>query len=52
MTLRKKARCLEPEIRGRGWKPADLENAFLNCGGRTMFLDYLKAYLLHGIAGC
>jgi uncharacterized protein YndB with AHSA1/START domain len=49
MTLRKKPRYIELEICDRGWKPADIENAFLCCNGWSMFLDYLKAYLLHGI---
>ena len=49
MTLRKKQRYIELEIHERGWKPADIENAFMNCNGWSMYLDYLKAYLLHRI---
>jgi len=49
MTLKKNAHYVELEIQERGWKPADLHNAFGNCNGWTMFLDYLKAYLLHGV---
>jgi uncharacterized protein YndB with AHSA1/START domain len=47
-TLKRKPKFIELEIHERGWKQADLENAFENCSGWTMFLDYLKAYLLHG----
>jgi uncharacterized protein YndB with AHSA1/START domain len=49
MTLKKRPRWIELEIWERGWKPADLENAFMNCNGWSMFLDCLKAYLLHGV---
>jgi uncharacterized protein YndB with AHSA1/START domain len=49
MTLRKKARYTELEIHERGWTPADAENAFMNCHGWTMFLDYLKGHLLHSV---
>jgi uncharacterized protein YndB with AHSA1/START domain len=48
-TLRRKGKRIELEIHERGWKPADLENAFENCSGWTMFLDYLKAYVTSGI---
>ena len=48
-TLKKKSKYVELEIHERGWKPADLENAFMNCSGWTMILDNLKAYVLHGI---
>jgi len=47
-TLKKKGKLTELEIHERGWKQADLENAFGNCSGWTTFLDYLKAYVLHG----
>ena len=47
-TLKKKPRFIELEIHERGWKRADLENAFDNCSGWTTFLDYLKAYLMNG----
>ena len=48
-TLKRAGRLTELEIHERGWKRNDLSNAFDNCSGWTMFLDYLKAYLLHGI---
>jgi uncharacterized protein YndB with AHSA1/START domain len=48
-TLRKKSKLIELEIHERGWRQADLQNAFDNCSGWTMFLDYLKAYLTKGI---
>ena len=47
-TLKKKGKLTELEIEECGWKPADSDNAFENCSGWTMFLDYLKAYLLKG----
>jgi hypothetical protein len=49
MTLKKKPHYIELEIHERGWKPADVEHAFMNCNGWSIYLDYLKAYLLHGI---
>ncbi len=48
-TLRRKGKSVELEIRERGWRRADLANALDNASGWTMFLDYLKAYLVHGI---
>ncbi len=47
--LRRKGKATELEIRECGWAAADLGNAFDNCNGWTMYLDYLKAYLLYGI---
>ena len=47
-TLKRKSKLVELEIHERGWKPADLQNAFDNCSGWTTFLDYLKAYVIHG----
>ena len=49
MTLKKKPHFIELEIHERGWKPMDVQNAFMNCNGWSMYLDYLKAYLLHRI---
>ena len=48
-TLKKKGKLIELAIEERGWKQADLNNAFDNCSGWSMYQDYLKAYLLHGI---
>jgi uncharacterized protein YndB with AHSA1/START domain len=48
-TLKRKGKLTELEIHERGWTQADLDNAFDNCSGWTMYLDYLKAYLLHGV---
>jgi uncharacterized protein YndB with AHSA1/START domain len=47
-TLKKQGRLTELSIQERGWKQADLANAFDNCSGWTIFLDYLKAYLMYG----
>ena len=48
-TLKKKGKLIELAIEERGWKQADLSNAFDNCSGWSSYQDYLKAYLLHGI---
>ena len=48
-SLKRHGKFTELEIQERGWKQADLGNAFDNCSGWTMFLDYLKAYVLKGI---
>jgi uncharacterized protein YndB with AHSA1/START domain len=47
-TLKKKGKLTELTIHERGWKQSDLANAFDNCSGWTIFLDYLKAYLMYG----
>jgi uncharacterized protein YndB with AHSA1/START domain len=49
MTLKKKGKLVELAIEERGWVAAHLDNAFDNCHGWTMFLDYLKAYAQHDI---
>jgi len=32
-----------------GWKQSDLKSAFSHCTGWTDFMNYLKAYLIHGL---
>jgi uncharacterized protein YndB with AHSA1/START domain len=47
-TLKKKGKLTHLEIHERGWKQEHLGNAFDNCSGWTIYLTYLKAYLLLG----
>ncbi len=46
--LKKKSKLTELTIKEQGWKQSDLSNAFDNCSGWTIFLDYLKAYVMFG----
>ena len=47
-TLKKEGKATRLEIHERGWKQAHLGNAFDNCSGWTIYLTYLKAYLMLG----